>query len=555
MSPAATQGYEEVEHFQCFEIRNPPETEKESLRIALEENPQNALGSTQALPEWSGPVAGDDGESYLAVNVKKNWQPGRTLKIKFLSGESALQEKVKKYADYWPTYANIKFCWLPMDAPKADIRIDFVKGGGSSSRVGTDALSETNQAKRTMNLDINIRDTEEFIRRKVLHEFGHVMGCEHEHQSPLANFEWNTELIYEELSKPSNSWSRATINYNVIKRLESSEVNASAYDPDSIMLYQYPARWFKNVGAVATKNNTTLSTRDKEWIANNYPPWSSDIGQFSTLQVRSWDSISSDPDRKDVAFEPAYADPPRLAMGLSWLDLDYTTDISVVATAEDVSDDHFTAAIAPGPNSHVYSAACSWLEASATEPNIKTGTWEVKADEKRGLKVSTVIKYDTRFEGGRAPTVIAWFSGLSLGKESAWRLKTYVSEVSPFKFKLNVEAGPDTDLRGATVTWVAFPADKEGITGGTFCTDDIPGPENAGVIDFSNAGFQVAPAVMMAISGFDFENGHNLRLRVSNSGVAKDQMVWHLDSWLDSAMNTATGAYVAVCPPNVDEDL
>lgn len=109
-------------------------------------------------------------------------------------------------------------------------------------------------------------------------------------ESPLASFEWNTELIYEELSRPPNSWPRATINYNVIKRLESSEVNASAYDPDSIMLYQYPARWFKNVGAVATKNNTTLSERDKEWIANNYPPWSSDIGQFSTLRMypRHW---------------------------------------------------------------------------------------------------------------------------------------------------------------------------------------------------------------------------------------------------------------------------
>ncbi|KAF3354591.1 hypothetical protein VdG1_07381 [Verticillium dahliae VDG1] len=487
MSLEANQAPDTVEHFQCFEIRNPPETEIESLRIALEENPQNALGSTQALPEWTGPEGGDTDESYLAVNIKKNWQPGRTLKIKFLSGEPALHDKVKKYADWWPTYANIKFAWLPMDAPKADVRIDFVQGGGSSSRVGTDALSETNQSKRTMNLDINLRQPEEFIRRKVLHEFGHVMGCEHEHQSPLASFEWNTELIYEELSRPPNSWSRATINYNVIKRLESSEVNASAYDPDSIMLYQYPARWFKNVGAVATKNNTTLSERDKEWIANNYPPWSSDIGQFSTLQVRSWDSVSTDADRKD--------------------------------------------------------------------PNIKTGTWEVKTDGKRASKLSTIIKYDARFEGGAAPTVVAWFSGLSLGKNSAWRLKTHVSEASPFKFRLNLEVGADTDLRGATITWVAFPADKEGITGGTFCTDDVPGSENAGTVDFSGAGFQVAPAIMMAISGFDFENGHNLRLRVSHSCVNKDSMMWHLDSWLDSALNTATGAYVAVCPPNVDEDL
>ncbi|KAG9506643.1 hypothetical protein J7337_000176 [Fusarium musae] len=225
-----------------------------------------------------------------------------------------------------------------MDASKADIRIDFKQGGGSSSCVGTDALSENNQEKRTMNLDINLRHSEEFIRRKVLHEFGRVLGCEHEHQSPLEDFEWNKDLIYEELSKPPNSWSRAPTDHNVIKRLESSEVSTSSFDADSIMLYEYPARWFKNTVSGGTKSNTRLPERDKKWIANTYLPWSSDIGQFSTLH------------------------------------LDYKTDICVKATAEDVSVDHFTVGITPGTGSNVYSAACSWLE--------------------------------------------AWFSGLSLGKDS-----------------------------------------------------------------------------------------------------------------------------------------
>lgn len=70
-----------------------------------------------------------------------------------------------------------------MNAPKADIRIDFKQGAGSSSRVGTDALTEKDQSKRTMNLDIRLGQSEEFIRRKVLHEFGHVLGCEHEHRT------------------------------------------------------------------------------------------------------------------------------------------------------------------------------------------------------------------------------------------------------------------------------------------------------------------------------------------------------------------------------------
>lgn len=100
-----------VEHFQCFEIRNPPETEVESLRIALNENPQNALGSTGVLPDTSSSPDFDEGMSYLAVNIKKYWQPGRTLRVKFLSGDIRLQEKVKNYAELWLTHANLKFSW------------------------------------------------------------------------------------------------------------------------------------------------------------------------------------------------------------------------------------------------------------------------------------------------------------------------------------------------------------------------------------------------------------------------------------------------------------
>jgi serralysin len=100
-----------IESFQCFEIRNYPETEIESVRIALNENPQNALGSTRALPELTDPSVEDDGMSYLAVNIKKNWQPGRTLKIKFLGGEPDLHDKVKQYAKRWLQYANLKFSW------------------------------------------------------------------------------------------------------------------------------------------------------------------------------------------------------------------------------------------------------------------------------------------------------------------------------------------------------------------------------------------------------------------------------------------------------------
>lgn len=155
--------------------------------------------------------------------------------------------------------------------------------------------------------------------------------------------------------------------------------------------------------------------------------------------------------------------------------------------------------------------------------------------------------------------MVCWFSGLSLGKDSAWRIKTYATDASQFKFRLHVDATPDTDLRGARVTWVAFPREKEGYASGTFCTDDIPGPENTGTIEFNNQnvdgkGFETTPQLMMAISGLDFESGHNLRLRLSSSAISKTSLTWHMDSWLDSVMNSATGSYVAICAPTTAND-
>lgn len=44
----------------------------------------------------------------------------------------------------------------------------------------------------------------------------------------------------------------------------------------------------------------------------------------------------------------------------------------------------------------------------------------------------------------------------------------------------------------------------------------------------------------MAISGLDFENGRDLHLRLSNSGLTIMGMAWHLDGGVDSAMNMAT---------------
>ncbi|MGH9901865.1 MAG: hypothetical protein ACRD68_08655, partial [Pyrinomonadaceae bacterium] len=67
----------------------------------------------------------------------KLWENGATLRVRFMDGEPAVHERVKKFASEWTKYANLRFAFGA--APDAEIRVSF-RGAGSWSYVGTDAL-------------------------------------------------------------------------------------------------------------------------------------------------------------------------------------------------------------------------------------------------------------------------------------------------------------------------------------------------------------------------------------------------------------------------------
>jgi len=117
-----------------------------------------------------------------AIVVSKMWPQKRTLRIRFLEGDSYVQEKVKEMARIWTDISNLKFQYV-VDKD-ADIQIAFQPGAGSWSTVGTDA-NTVNPGEATMNLgwlDKNTPDKE--YSRVVKHEFGHAIGLIHEHENP-----------------------------------------------------------------------------------------------------------------------------------------------------------------------------------------------------------------------------------------------------------------------------------------------------------------------------------------------------------------------------------
>ncbi|KAK3938956.1 hypothetical protein QBC46DRAFT_459929 [Diplogelasinospora grovesii] len=210
--------------------------------------------------------ADSDGEPlHMAVKKSNRWKPGQELRIRFIGGHSSIRDKVKKYARVWERYAYIKFKFSQNEP--SQIRISFRRNGGSWSKVGKDALN-TDSTKPTMNLKISAATSEARIRRTVLHEFGHALGCVHEHSSPSATgkIKWNRQAVYDD---HQGIWTREQVDHNIFKTYKGTITQFSRFDQKSIMLYPIPSSW--TMDGWHSNLNTTLSDTDKSFIAKLYP--------------------------------------------------------------------------------------------------------------------------------------------------------------------------------------------------------------------------------------------------------------------------------------------
>ena len=91
--------------------------------------------------------------------------------------------------------------------------------------------------------------------------------------------------MIRELAKSPNFWDEATTRHNVLFRYTVDQINGTAFDPDSIMLYFFPAEWTTN--GVGTKANEVLSKMDKQFIAGAkmYPKKAPTVDSATPLDV------------------------------------------------------------------------------------------------------------------------------------------------------------------------------------------------------------------------------------------------------------------------------
>lgn len=195
------------------------------------------------------------------IFFRKLWINGSTLRVRFMGGTAKQQENAQAQAAWWTAHANLKFDFN--NAPDAEIRIAFDANDGAWSFIGTDCRSIP-QNQPTMNLGFEDGGT-------AGHEFGHAIGLGHEHQNPDGGIQWNEQVVIRDLAGSPNFWTPEQTRFNVLEKYSADQIRGTKFDPNSIMLYFFPASWTKN--GVATKANHKLSATDISFIASEaaYP--------------------------------------------------------------------------------------------------------------------------------------------------------------------------------------------------------------------------------------------------------------------------------------------
>ena len=194
----------------------------------------------------------DSDRGRLIRSIEQKWVNGTELTFSFFrNGEdvagtfdtSGTIELIKNAFQIWADVGiGIKFREVA-NVNDAQIRIGFArrtlyrKSPGNWSYVGRAILDPngTRTDPRTMNFN------EDLTRRSngidtAIHEIGHTLGFNHEHQNPRAGIEWNADAVYRAFGNNP----RQIVFNNILRKIPADTVDGSSFDKDSIMCYAFP---------------------------------------------------------------------------------------------------------------------------------------------------------------------------------------------------------------------------------------------------------------------------------------------------------------------------
>lgn len=196
------------------------------------------------------------------------WDNGSEIRIAFLSGKPSVKDLVRETSTEWLQHANLRFTYVKKNQD-SHVRITFNSRQDSWSALGTECLDySSNEA--TMNFGLLDEDpSEAYLKGVILHEFGHMIGCGHEHESPRnGGIPWDRDKAIKKYMRDFG-WKEEDVINQIFSEYEHDKIRGSALDKKSIMMY--PVSESITVGDFRVGWNTRLSEMDKEFIRSVYP--------------------------------------------------------------------------------------------------------------------------------------------------------------------------------------------------------------------------------------------------------------------------------------------
>lgn len=232
----------------------------------------------------------------LVLGLKDKWANGTTLHyfffdkptdgrhVRFTDGSTmfrtwrtgkAEMDVVRRAFKVWMD-VGIGLRFVEVDQREdAEIRIGFERDDGAWSFLGREIIDlGLGVNERTMNFGWDLTRSPQEIDTAV-HEIGHTLGFEHEHQNPIGGIEWDVEAVVAALAQPPNEWNREKTFHNIIRKISPDTIQASEWDPNSVMHYPFEPGLILKPEQFRLSGITPaggLSERDKTWVKEFYPP-------------------------------------------------------------------------------------------------------------------------------------------------------------------------------------------------------------------------------------------------------------------------------------------